>query len=714
MTLGELELGGVYGALRGAVGADIESPPAADALAERLDPAAFRPRLAPWVEIKPFRLRWGNDYVMVANHRDHVHLRFDADVAAILPLMDGTRTVKEIVVERLGATGDLDLEGVIELTQALYGGNFLEQRFVDVEDALARRLRPQRRVARAIRSLRVEWQDPDRPVEWLYRHGGRLALSRPGAAAGVVVALAGVVAFCSLVLDRRFDLSAGSLAYGFLLLLLLNLGGVFFHELGHAIVLTHYGRRAKAAGIMLYFGSPAFYVESSEAFMLERGQRIRQSFAGPFAEAVVAGMVAVVVWFLPAGPVTALLFKFLVMTYLGVAMNLVPFLELDGYFIFADLIHVPDLRSRSLAFLRHDLWHDLRARERLSRTELGLLLYGVLGTAFTVFSLYTAVFFWKLVFGPLVSRLWHESVPTRMALLVLAVVVLQPLLQGGVDATRSVARRIRAAWRRLRFHLQRGWRVEAATLVDSLPLFDDVPEGVLGELAGRVRLRSLSSGRSVFRQGDRPDAFYVVRRGRLRVLEEHEDGNEKVVRTLGPGDSFGELALLDGSPRTATVRAAVDSEIFEFDKGAFDELLADMVNVPEYRRTLQQAAELRRLPCFAHLGTEQLAELLQQGAWANVSPGTAIVVEGEPGDAFFAIGAGRSRVLRRGEEIRRLGAGDYFGEVALLLDTPRTATVEAITPTRVFRMDRGGFDRVLASVFRSGTLRVQAGEVRTS
>ena len=68
-----------------------------------------------------------------------------------------------------------------------------------------------------------------------------------------------------------------------------------------------------------------------------------------------------------------LLYKFSVLNYVVIFLNLVPMLELDGYFILSDLIQVPDLRPRALSFIRHDMWHKLRKRERFSRTEAGLI-----------------------------------------------------------------------------------------------------------------------------------------------------------------------------------------------------------------------------------------------------------------------------------------------------------------------------------------------------
>ena len=86
---------------------------------DRVDLSRFRPLLAPDIEVKRFALRWGNDYVMVANPRAMIYYRLEPWEADLLPLMDGTRTVGEIAVARLEEDGGLDASGVTQLVQIL-------------------------------------------------------------------------------------------------------------------------------------------------------------------------------------------------------------------------------------------------------------------------------------------------------------------------------------------------------------------------------------------------------------------------------------------------------------------------------------------------------------------------------------------------------------------------------------------------------------------
>ena len=697
---------------RGASGVDVWA-----GLAARTDVAEFRPKLAADVEVKTFHVRWGNDYTIVANPRDLVHLRLEPGESELLTLMDGTRTVAEIVVERFEESGELELSGVADLVRELRRGNFLTESFVDVDAAVARRLErapgPVRAVRNFVKTLSIEWRGADGFVRALYRGGLRFVFNRWVALALGLIAPLGLVAFAALYRSGRFSLTSRSAAAESLILLALNYVLTFLHELAHALVLVRHGRRIKSAGFMIYFGSPTFFVDASDGLLMERRQRMLQAFAGPYAEMIVAGGAALIAWVLPGAAISGVLYRFALLNYFVIFLNLVPLLELDGYWILSDAIQVPDLRPRSLAFIRFDLWRKLRRREGLTKQEVGLGLYGTLGVAFTIFAFVTSAFFWREVFGGLVSSLWNAGVLGRVLLLALIVFVTGPLLRGAVAFVRSTWRALRRLAGRVRFRLERSWRVEAALLIDEIALFDDLSEDVLSDLAGRVRLVRVPAGKPVVRQGERAEAFFVVRRGALEIVEEHPGGDERVLRVLGRGESFGELGLATAAPRAATVRALEDGELFEIDESTFDRLLADSLNLPKFGPTIQKVNELRELPAFETLEPDEAGELLAHGGWVLFRAGEAIVTEGEAGDAFYALAAGQVDVFERGALKRTLGPGSHFGELALLHNVPRTATVVARTPARAFRLEREGFDRLLASAFRKGTVKPSTGTDRT-
>jgi CRP-like cAMP-binding protein/Zn-dependent protease len=685
-------------------------------LTDSLEIADQRPRMRDGCEVKIFRLRWGNDYAMLARDDRELHYRLEVWEAEMLPKMDGSRTVGELVVERMGEGGGLDAEPVTDLVLALHEGGFLDPAPIPTDELIVDRLDPsspgRKKLKRFGKTLSIDWKGADRLVRFSYRYVLRPFFWWPVAIVSGVIAIAGLIAFLDVAAARDFSLGGHSAAVESAILLALAFFLTFMHELGHSVVIARYDRKVKSAGFMIYFGSPAFFVEATDSLMLERPQRILQSSAGPFTELVIAGVASIGLFFFPSSPIADLLYKFALLNYLVIFLNLIPLLELDGYWILSDLIQVPELRPRSLQFIQHDLWHKARTKERLTPQEWGLGAYGFAGIAFTIFSFITAFIWWREIFGELILSLWRGKIGSKILLFLLAAFLAGPVIRGLLNLIRSLLRRVAGVFRAIRFRIETSWRVEAAELIDELPAFDDLPEEVLSDLAGRVRLRILRAGEPIFRQGDQPDAFYVVRKGTVQIEDEDpETGDTRLLRTMGRGESFGEMGLLGSHRRQATVRALDEVELFEVDKSTFDRLLAEDMRAPAFGHTMQALAELRELPVFAGLDSEQLTVILEHGAWITTAPGEALITQGAPGDRFFAVASGRAEVTRDGAPVGSVGKGRYFGEVALLRDVPRTATVTASTPMRLFALDRDGFELVVADAFRRGTLRPAADRI---
>ena len=108
--------------------------------------------------------------------------------------------------------------------------------------------------------------------------------------------------------------------------------------------------------------------------------------------------------------------------------------------------------------------------------------------------------------------------------------------------------------------------------------------------------------------------------------------------------------------------------------------------------------ELARIELLAGLPGQTLAALAKRMVREEVAPGTAIVREGEPGERFYVVFAGMLSAANAATR-KLLRPGDYFGEVALTMNVPRTATVTAITPAVVASCDRETFDEFLRPLF---------------
>jgi len=204
------------------------------------------------------------------------------------------------------------------------------------------------------------------------------------------------------------------------------------------------------------------------------------------------------------------------------------------------------------------------------------------------------------------------------------------------------------------------------------------------------------AGEVIIQQGDEDgDQFYVVDEGECDIYVE-KDGIKEKVQHVTPGGSFGELALIYNTPRAATVIAITDVKLWSINRVTYRKVLMDSTTRKRnlYEEFLDKVPILRPLHKYERL---TVADALEP---ANFSANEVIVKQGEPGDTFYIIVEGDAQVLQADAngvetEVGLLGASNYFGEIALLTDRPRAATVIAKTPLKCVKMDRERFNRVL-------------------
>ena len=114
----------------------------------------------------------------------------------------------------------------------------------------------------------------------------------------------------------------------------------------------------------------------------------------------------------------------------------------------------------------------------------------------------------------------------------------------------------------------------AVDLLRSVPLFADLEEGELERFSHVAVPRSFPAGTRVFHEGDSSDACYIVSEGSFRVTREHSDGRAITLATLGPGEIFGELAMLDGDRRSASAESITDGTLLALPANDVRSLLA--------------------------------------------------------------------------------------------------------------------------------------------
>jgi len=202
-------------------------------------------------------------------------------------------------------------------------------------------------------------------------------------------------------------------------------------------------------------------------------------------------------------------------------------------------------------------------------------------------------------------------------------------------------------------------------------------------------------GDVIIRQGDEGDNFYVVEDGECDIYVSKPDGSLQHVAVVGKDGSFGELALIFGSPRAATVKAKVDCSLWAIDRVTYRQVL--MRSTIEKRKIYE--GFLEKVPILEQLTKWERMVVADALETHTFEKGQVIMREGTVGDRFYIIVEGEAEVFQQREsgveQIATLGKSNYFGEIALLTDRPRAATVVAVGHLKCVGLDRDRFNRVL-------------------
>ena len=232
----------------------------------------------------------------------------------------------------------------------------------------------------------------------------------------------------------------------------------------------------------------------------------------------------------------------------------------------------------------------------------------------------------------------------------------------------------------------------------------DKPEVVQALREGEHK--EFASGAMIIKQNDVADAFYVLISGRVEVIPTDAHGREQDPIPLGPGAYFGEIGLIHNVPRTATVRVTRDgpASTFVLSAAAFRKIIAasDMIS-DEISRVMHKRVALNQIhERIRESSIEQLSSLFPGFESAHFQRGQTIIRENDPSDAFYILCHGDVVVShdRRdsSEHVATLHPGDCFGEIGLLHNVPRTATVKAGTSEVVtLKCDRDVFNQLVTN-----------------
>lgn len=217
-------------------------------------------------------------------------------------------------------------------------------------------------------------------------------------------------------------------------------------------------------------------------------------------------------------------------------------------------------------------------------------------------------------------------------------------------------------------------------------------------LADAMRVVEVPANSRVIEQGKEGDELYVVDSGKLDCFKKFPgDANERHLLTYGPGDAFGELALMYNAPRAASIVSKERCVLFALDRETFNHIVKDAV-IKKRQSYNEFLSKIKLLDSLTEQEKDKVCDCLQP---AFFRAGDYVIKQGDKGDKFYLIQEGKCIATQRDKEtqsdktVYTYNPNDYFGELALLKEEPRAANIVAVTDLKLVWIDRAAFKRLL-------------------
>lgn len=232
-----------------------------------------------------------------------------------------------------------------------------------------------------------------------------------------------------------------------------------------------------------------------------------------------------------------------------------------------------------------------------------------------------------------------------------------------------------------------------------IPLFSDLPPDAFIELFERCPLRRFGMGERIIEQGSVGDAFYVVCEGAVRVMRRDAD-EERELASLKEGAFFGEMALLSGAARSASVDSdSEDTQLLEISAPVLAQLSHRYPTVAQALKKFCRSRMLNNVmntsALFRPFGKDDRKKLISKFRARDAKKGETLIREGADTDGLYIVLSGEVEVVRGGHTLARLHEGELFGEMSLLKKTVASADVVTTRRTSLLRLPRSDFDALI-------------------
>ena len=238
-------------------------------------------------------------------------------------------------------------------------------------------------------------------------------------------------------------------------------------------------------------------------------------------------------------------------------------------------------------------------------------------------------------------------------------------------------------------------RLRLKEAVGGILIFKSLEPEQMSDVIDAMFEKKVTPGDHVIEQDDDGDNFYVIESGIFDVMVKTDANGQKRVHRFEEAGSFGELALMYNMPRSATVVAATPGTLWAMDRNSFRRIVLKSA----FRKRKMYERLLETVPMLLSLDNYERMNLADALTSALFQDGACIIREGAEADGMYFIESGEVRVTitkdGQEKEVSRVKTGSYFGEMALVENVPRSASVYAVGTVKTAFLELNCFERLL-------------------
>lgn len=415
-----------------------------------------------------------------------------------------------------------------------------------------------------------------------------------------------------------------------------------------------------------------------------------------------------------------LLYMIYIIAYMITFLNLCIFFQTDLFHLIDNYFEIPHLGKHVRAYITQKFFQQILSFRSTFTQEKSLTTIACIGIVWLYVAVSVFFTFMKENLVLLMNNFGAAGALDKFAILIFLINILGPFVLLTISllflVLRNVARLVGAPLGRVlrRMSMARGRSpadpAQIAGFIARIPLFMNLSGEEQYRIAGLCRQASFKTGHNVIVQGDPGHSFYVILEGSVDVILEDPSGMKTTIDTLRAGDSFGEIALIENTARTATIRAAEPLTVLELARPYFDEFVSQSQDAKDrITEVIRMTAALRKIPFFQELAPSKIPDIISRLKKQGVKKGDVVIWEGAPGDKFYIISDGAFKVMKGAPDgtqkaIAALGKNESFGEIALLNSVPRTSSVIAETDGLLYALDRDEFLSVARTNIQAGLI----------